>query len=131
MITLTTWDASLSVGNEVLDEQHRQAFDMLQSATRVLRDSAPSISLFHGYLEYFLCFLEMHFATEEAILAKNSCPSLAAHKIEHDAMLEALRELRLKAMGGTVANARLLEFMSDLVGRHVPEVDVPTKVFMR
>ena len=131
MILPAQWDNSFSVGNEQLDEQHRQAFDMLQSAMRVLRDSAPSLSHFHGYLEYFLSFLELHFATEEAILARNSCPSLVAHKLEHDSMLEALRELRLAAIGGTVDNARLLEFMSDLVGRHVPEVDVPIKDYMR
>ena len=107
MILPAQWDNSFSVGNEQLDEQHRQAFDMLQSAMRVLRDSAPSLSHFHGYLEYFLSFLELHFATEEAILARNSCPSLVAHKLEHDSMLEALRELRLAAIGGTVDNARL------------------------
>ena len=130
MNELTLWDEGISVGNELLDEQHRQAYEMLRAATRVLSDSAPSISHFHGYLEYFLSFLELHFASEEAILAKNACPSLAAHKMEHDSMLEALRELRLAAMGGTIDNARLLEFMSDLVCRHVPEVDVPLKEYM-
>jgi hemerythrin-like metal-binding protein len=120
-----------SVGNALLDEQHLQAFEMLQAAKRVLGDSAPSLSHFHGYLEYFLSFLELHFATEEEILARNACPSLAVHKMEHDSMLEALRELRLAAIDGTVNNGRLLEFMNDLIGRHVPEVDLPLKHYMR
>ena len=127
----SVWDDSISVGNKLLDEQHRQAFDMLQAATRLLSGTTQSISHFHGYVEYFLCYLEMHFATEEAVLARNACPTLAGHKIEHDSMLEALKELQLEAIAGKIDNARLLEFMNDLVMRHVPEVDVPNKDYLR
>ena len=131
MVDVKDGKFSLSVGNRTLDTQHQQAFEMLQAVSVLLNDSASTNSDFHQALNDFFAFLELHFTTEEAILAKNACPSLAAHKTEHDAMLEALSELLFAAMAGRVDKTRLLAFMSDLVLRHVPEVDIPSKSYMR
>ena len=73
---LIHWDGSLSVGNNLLDNEHRAIAAILNALYAHSRDHRLPLDVTR------LCArldqtLRVHFANEEDVLARHRCPSLA------------------------------------------------------
>ena len=85
MNSIPYWNDAYSVGNDLLDGQHRKLLQISGRAFEVL--AAPSVrgADFHALLNDFAETQREHFAAEEKILSRNGYPDLAKHIAEHDA----------------------------------------------
>ena len=76
-MALMVWKDAYSVGNEVLDNQHKQLIELINK----LGSDADLAEVLEGLRRYG----ETHFQTEEGLLAAAGYPDLAEHQKFHDA----------------------------------------------
>lgn len=85
MTNRVQWDPRFSVGNEVIDNQHRIILAQISVLADCLdRGSDDGESEFMKVFDELKLLAREHFATEEALLARNACPQLDAHRNEQE-----------------------------------------------
>ena len=83
------WNHQMQVGVAILDEQHRQLLDLINTY-------GADLALGHGYKRMMIGFREiidnfkMHFKTEEDLMSGNRFPGFGQHKRIHDLFMERL-----------------------------------------
>jgi hemerythrin-like metal-binding protein len=79
------WDPRFSVGNEILDTQHKHFIDQCNALADCLdaAGAADEGEFDRIFAELMASSLE-HFATEEALLTEQSYPDLDAHRSEQE-----------------------------------------------
>lgn len=79
------WEPRHSVGNEILDHQHRDILTRCNAlADCVADDSEEGRQEFLKDFDDLMAFAREHFVTEEALLASSGYPELDDHKDERD-----------------------------------------------
>lgn len=129
---LIHWDDSLSVGNPVIDGEHRAIVEALN------RFYADWIHAEHHLdLEAELLKLsgtvETHFANEEDLMARRHCPELSEHAREHRQLLAEMHAIaaNIHAIPEAKLEARLLRFIRKLVMSHVLAWDMDARDYLR
>lgn len=126
------WSDELSVGNSQLDRQHQELIELCNRATACAKSgSSEARHDFHSILNDFATLLEAHFEAEEALLEKNKCPTLEAHKASHDMHRENIVDLLLSGTSGQVDEKRLAQVARTWLLEHMTEVDLPVKAYMK
>ena len=93
MATVPHWTDEFLVGSHLIDMQHKRLLLLCSQLLKYCSDeSHAELPLL---LEEFEWVARMHFETEEALLAKNNCPTLESYRAEHSTNLAQLAELRL------------------------------------
>jgi len=131
MINVPTWSPALSVGNALIDRQHQQLLSLCAQAVDAFESAAPDKERFHELLNDVAALAARHFDTEERTLARHGCPTLATHKAEHEKYLDLLAEILVKATNQELDRAGLESFLSDWLGHHLHEVDLPERHYLR
>lgn len=115
-----TWQPNYSVGNPVLDEQHKQLLRICNQAIECMDSDTPeSRAAFHLILNDLFNYTENHFRTEEGLLEKFNYPLLDEHKAEHLAYQEKLTDFLLEATQGKINQAALLNYLSAWWREHI------------
>ena len=119
------WDESLSVGVELIDDQHKtwlQRYNDLVSAVES-RQGPREIARTLGFL---VDYTELHFATEQKHMTDTGYPGLEDHKTEHEGLTEALGNLvdDFQEEGATHILADFLHtFLGNWLIEHIRQVD--------
>ena len=89
------WDATLSVEVDEIDEDHRRLVDLFNLLNHAVEEGeAPDY--IEALLEELINCTVWHFSHEERLMLKHRFQGYADHKAEHQALLEAAKELRGK-----------------------------------
>jgi hemerythrin len=132
MSTLPAWSESLSVGNEVLDEQHRQLIKFFNRVADFSAARSPeAVNHFYGLLSDGIRLVEEHFFKEEEILRTNQCPGLQLHCAEHNQYREKLAVLLKDGMAGNLRAPDIYGFAKNGLICHMRERDLLDKSFMK
>ncbi|MBL8484395.1 MAG: PAS domain S-box protein, partial [Rhodocyclaceae bacterium] len=106
------WSDDYSVGDELLDSQHRSMLALCNAATAVAgTDGADAAERLSAILDRMLRYAEEHFVTEEALLESAAYPALDAQKAEHESYLAKLSELLLAATQANYDRADLDSYL--------------------
>ena len=103
---LFTWTEEMTVNVEVLDEDHKKLFVMineLQDAIAAGHDKKVLREILSRLMEY----TKAHLAREEHMLATAEYPGLAAHQHEHERMRRRAQNLRERFEKGSTKMASL------------------------
>lgn len=89
---LITWKPEFAVGVESVDFEHEQMVKLINEIYDEMktRRDADSIEQFLGDVHFAI---SAHFALEEKLMRKAAYPEYAAHKEEHEELLEQIRDL--------------------------------------
>lgn len=79
-------------------------------------------------LEEFEGLARMHFETEEALLAKNQCPTLEPHRVEHAFYLAQIASLRDQS---PIPMQSLSSLLGAWIGEHLGGTDMNDKYYMQ
>lgn len=127
------WSNKLSVGNAVIDSEHRNLIVMVSSieATFNARDSSALLQELEQ-VEYWLC---AHFRNEERIALAVGF-DFARNKLEHQNFLNEFHRMRdeLDAMHGAwsdKAAKRHYRYLCDWITNHVIEEDMLMKPVLK
>ncbi|NJD34069.1 MAG: hypothetical protein FIA96_04415 [Betaproteobacteria bacterium] len=125
------WDPCYSVGNELLDRQHRDLLSICAKAADVLDENhTGDKSQFHVILNDLYATVLLHFSTEEEILRQNGYPKLAEHAHEHELCKEWLVEILVNATLGEASNEAVHTFLDCWWTQHVLETDMEYKEYL-
>lgn len=80
-MTLITWDKTMSVGVDELDEQHKKLITLINEAYAAIQQNDQRIMT--QLLDKMRQYAKLHFATEEAYMTKYDFPNLQKHKVLH------------------------------------------------
>ncbi len=122
-MTLLDWKSEYSLGIPSIDHEHRELIDLINQCHERLGGDERS-----GAIEDFLgeihTGIAAHFALEERIMRNAAYPEYAAHKEDHEDLLDQLREfMDVYAMDPQVGKYLLQRELSDWFSRHFATFD--------
>jgi hemerythrin len=97
------WDASFSVGDEVLDRQHQKLLELCNTlADCVHADAQSAHSQFHEVLHQLTQYARQHFQQEESMLQQYGYKLLQQQQAEHGAYEEKMADWAFEATMDTL-----------------------------
>jgi len=86
------WDDSYLIGNELIDTQHLQLFDLLNTLVRSCDEESENIKI-KVTLDFLVSYAIQHFNDEEALQLECGFPEYNDHKQKHDELKASVNEL--------------------------------------
>jgi hemerythrin len=122
-MTLLQWKPEYSLSIPAVDHEHREMIGLInQCYARMETDADP------GALEQFLgeihSGISAHFALEERLMRKAAYPDYAAHKEDHEELLDQIRDMMDHIDEDHGAGIQRLQAqLADWFGRHFATFD--------
>jgi hemerythrin len=112
------WNEKYSVGIGVIDQQHKQLFELIAKIDLAAEEQASieSISLLFAALTDYTVY---HFKEEEKYLAVLDKDSFALHKKQHEFFIEKLENLKQQSARIGTVSLGLLYFLKDWLIQHI------------
>lgn len=126
------WNDSYKVNIDVIDEQHKNLFDLVKNYDANYQDSRLYSNMAEGPKrhELYLLILNLrrfflaHFSSEEELMIKCRYKDFLTHKKEHDRFIVTMLNLESKFLSGDLMVARdLHEFLVAWVIEHTTQTD--------
>jgi hemerythrin len=123
-MSLMTWTEKLSVGVDVLDDDHKRLVAMLNELYDAMLAGNGKDSL-GRILDGLVHYTKVHFAREEKLFAETGYAARIAHKQEHDALTRQVLDVQQKYAGGATATLSLdvLQFLKTWLINHIQGTD--------
>ena len=127
------WSEDLSVGVQLIDEQHREMFDRINRLLRAIGEigGAEQVAATADFLQEYVA---QHFAAEEEQMVLHEYPGLAKHKEHHEYFRGRVEDLiqRLEEQG---PDEKLLieaqELLVNWFRDHILQVDMAMGRFLK
>ncbi len=82
-MTKIEWDDSLSVGINLIDEQHKMLIDRISDLSKAV-DAQQGIQEILKTIDFMLEYTNFHFSTEEKHMSRLKYPAMNDHLQQHD-----------------------------------------------
>lgn len=130
---MLTWRPSYSVGDALLDSQHKRLLGLCNEAVRCAesKDKVTAGLEYHLILNDLMKYAVEHFDTEEQILEHYHYPLLEEQKSEHLEYFEKITELLMGATVGELDMSGLNQFISTWWVSHILVSDMQYSEFLR
>ncbi len=126
------WDDSLSVGVDLIDEQHKMLIEKLADLSDALKKSMEFNEILKT-LEFMIDYTDFHFTAEEKTMAEHDYPGLESQQEQHaefkttlDNILEDFKEEGPTKSIATSVNVFLLNWLIN----HIKGVDLQLGKFL-
>jgi hemerythrin len=127
------WQNSLSVGIELIDNQHKQWIEHYNNTVEVLASQKSQTQIMKT-LGFLIDYTETHFSTEEKHMAGSNYGGLQEHKEQHNALRVTLADL-VKDFEEEGVTPRLVQAVDTFLGNwlinHIKEVDMKFGGFIK
>ena len=90
-----TFDESKCIGNELIDSQHRQLYDMVNGFSRAVKDGA-SVEQLQGNFDEILRCITLNSETEHALMRERQYPNQVLHHNQHRRLILDLERVRTR-----------------------------------
>ena len=91
-MALIEWRREFETGVPDVDHEHKELVDLINALHEEIATGAGSDRI-HGFLGEVFARIAAHFALEESIMRKHRYDEYAAHKAEHEALLDEIRDI--------------------------------------
>ena len=100
-MTLLEWRDDFRIGIEEVDHEHRGLIDLINALHAALGEdhSGDRVEAFLGEI---YASISSHFALEEKVMRARRYEDLAAHKADHERLLDDLRDLMDEQAAGAI-----------------------------
>ncbi len=123
-MTSIAWSEAFSVGNPLLDSDHRILIDLLIQLYDAI-DTGQSRDVVGSVLSALSEYAEHHFRREEGMMAACGYPGLEAHKAEHRQMEARVRDTRDRYRAGErgALDEHVVELLKKWLTQHIQVTD--------
>ena len=122
-MSLLQWKPEYSVGIDSMDDEHREMIDLINTTYEEL-ESDPDADQIEKCLGDIFTTISMHFALEERMMLNSNYAEYAAHKEDHEELLDQIRDLMDDFDADTASGAvRLEQSLSDWFTGHFSTFD--------
>jgi hemerythrin-like metal-binding protein len=91
-MTLIRWEDSFALGIPEVDHEHKSLIALINRLHGAISTSASKIEIADNLAELHAS-IASHFALEESVMRQRGYDQLAAHKAEHERLLDDIREI--------------------------------------
>lgn len=122
-MALITWTPEQFATNvSVHDQEHQALFERLNKLDSTL--ASGDRGAIGAALDALIDVVGKHFASEEANMEKTGYSGLAAHKAQHDKLVETCLDLQKKFHAGAAdVTPETTAFVRDWLYNHIPNID--------
>jgi len=123
---LVTWSATYSVGIKLIDDQHKELFNLVNDMYNHVNndDEEEERAYFQSVIKQVVGYVKIHFATEETIMKRTKFQGYAGHKKEHDSFILSVVDIIEKFNEGKrVPLISLTQFIKDWILTHIAIMD--------
>lgn len=122
-MAIITWEDSLLVGIEEIDQHHRHLVELLNRAFDDFTGKG-SVAGTGAILEELYDYATYHFNREEEVMADLAYPKMAEHVAEHRRFSQRVTEMHKDYLEGrgTIA-LEMLTFLKNWLVNHISQVD--------
>lgn len=99
-MALIEWRKEFETGVPDVDFEHRELVDLINALHAEIGQGADRTRV-HEFLGEVFARIAAHFALEESIMRKHSYDEYAAHKAEHEQLLDEIRDIMDGAAEGS------------------------------
>jgi hemerythrin-like metal-binding protein len=91
-MVLIQWRKEFETGIADVDHEHKELVELINALHDRLGEDADDATI-SGFLGEVFARISAHFALEESIMRKHAYDDYAAHKAEHEALLDDIRDI--------------------------------------
>ena len=118
-----SWTPEWSVEITAFDQQHRRLVDLINQVHEAMR-ARKSEEVIERVLGELVVYTKTHFAAEETLMATHAYPDLAAHRGEHQALIDKVTDFQEKRRAKMLMlSVDLLEFLTAWLKNHIQKTD--------
>lgn len=120
------WRSSLSVGNDLIDNQHKQLIDIINQLFEGINKKDSQLKM-EGIFKELIAYTSYHFNAEEEIMMRTGNPQLLQHKKAHQDFITKVNALKLNNMvGDEKLKMEVFKFLKTWLTEHIMNVDKNT-----
>lgn len=130
------WDMTLSVGNDLIDSQHKKLIELTNQVETIFNQAERDLRDYDEIIRVIIklnFYVMNHFRDEELLLKELGYPDLEAYKMEHAkfvAFLDNITTERIDLKEEEVLE-NLLRFLSEWIVEHIKGTDFKYKSFLK
>jgi hemerythrin len=127
------WDDSLSVGIDLIDEQHKKLIKRLGNLSQAVK-SNQAVGEILKTLDFLVEYTDYHFSTEEKHMSELQYPGFNEHKAQHEQFKGSLKNLidDFEEEGATSALSTAINvFLMNWLVDHIKSVDVEFGIYLK
>jgi hemerythrin len=118
-----TWSDNLSVKVNEIDAQHKRLLELLNQMHEAMTQGKGR-DIMGKTLGGLIDYTRTHFADEERLMTTHKYPAYAAHKAEHDELMQKVLTLQSQYLLGTGAlTLEVMRFLQDWLATHIQKTD--------
>jgi hemerythrin-like metal-binding protein len=121
-MTLIEWRNEFETGVPDVDHEHRELVDLINALHGEIGGGAGRARVLEFLGEVF-ARIAAHFALEESIMRKHRYDEYEAHKAEHEALLDDIRDIMDDAEAAETCETALSETVRDWFVNHFKTKD--------
>ncbi|ODT30102.1 MAG: hypothetical protein ABS54_03535 [Hyphomicrobium sp. SCN 65-11] len=91
-MALIEWQTEFETGVREVDHEHRELVDLINVLHRKIGSNAGK-EVIGGFLGEVFAKISAHFALEETVMRKHRYDEYAAHKADHEKLLDDIRDI--------------------------------------
>lgn len=118
-----TFTDDLRLGHELIDRQHASLYDAVNQLhdAMLAGDSRQELGRILAFLRVYTM---EHFSMEESVMRKTGYPGLKAHQIEHDSLVQQVKDLEAKhSLGSFTLSLTIMTFLKGWLDHHISVED--------
>lgn len=117
------WNETYSVGVRQLDAQHKTLFDTINALAEAMR-TGKGEDLIREVVNKLAIYTRTHFLQEEVLMKQTGYPAFAAHKAQHEKLLDGVEKYKLDLDEGRKPNSiAVLGFLQRWLVDHILKTD--------
>lgn len=122
-MALIEWSASLSVGINEIDDQHKVLIGLINRLNEAMKTGQGKAAL-GAILKETADYTASHFAVEENYMTKFNYTGLARHKIEHKSLIDQVLKLAKDFDSGKITiTMDAMTFLKEWLAKHIQGTD--------
>ena len=127
------WDESLSIGIELIDEQHKKWIKYIHNVQAAIeaRRGMPQVA---STLDFLVDYTQFHFSTEEKYMSQTGYSELENHRARHEELKSTLDDLvedfRQEGVTEKISEA-IGTFLGNWLRNHIRVVDQAFAAFLK
>ena len=122
------WDDSYKVGIKIVDDQHKQLFDIVNKLYD-LEDEDNSKEELRSILYKFNEYMQTHFKDEEEYMASIGYPALDEHKQIHNDIMKNLADIVHTPAKLAIIKSKMRVVAKRVLIDHIVNEDIKIKLF--
>ncbi|MBF0496616.1 MAG: hemerythrin family protein [Deltaproteobacteria bacterium] len=122
-MTILAWSPQLSVNIAQFDDQHQKLIKLINDLGAAM-SSGQGAQVISKTLRGVIDYTATHFAAEEKLMTAHGYPEFRQHKLEHDALVKQVLELRDKLERGNITvSIETMNFLRKWLTDHILKTD--------